>query len=165
MKAGHKKVEGVVTDAKSGLYTVKTTTGTTYTLAETSAVRYGRDVPKVGDEMVLWLDEGNLIMEAHKKKAGDTEPRFLSGKLVSINYGRSQLTVLISGQEQHFKLRPENRMFRNMAVGTPITVAINEVGEVIDLHVDSTSEAPRTGLQHPDNSSALKDFRHLGKPE
>ena len=32
MKSGHKKVEGVVIDMKSGLYTVKTTMGATLTL-------------------------------------------------------------------------------------------------------------------------------------
>ena len=46
MKAGHQKVEGVVTDMKSGLYTVKTTTGATLTLTEAAAVRHGHGVPK-----------------------------------------------------------------------------------------------------------------------
>jgi hypothetical protein len=34
LKAGHKKVEGVVTDIKSGIYTVKTQSGA-YTLSKT----------------------------------------------------------------------------------------------------------------------------------
>ena len=42
MKAGHKKVEGVVTEMKSGLYTVKSSTGATLTLTENAAVRHGR---------------------------------------------------------------------------------------------------------------------------
>ena len=42
MKAGHKKVEGVVTEVKSGLYTVKTSTGATLTLTETAVVRHGQ---------------------------------------------------------------------------------------------------------------------------
>jgi hypothetical protein len=53
MKAGHQKVEGVVSEVKSGLYTVKASTGATLTLTESAAVRQGRDVPKVGDEMTL----------------------------------------------------------------------------------------------------------------
>ena len=51
MKAGHKKVEGVVTELKSGLIVVKTPTGATLTLTENTAARLGRAVPKVGDEM------------------------------------------------------------------------------------------------------------------
>ena len=38
MKAGHKKVEGVVTEVKSGLYTVKTTTGATLTLTRSDGI-------------------------------------------------------------------------------------------------------------------------------
>jgi hypothetical protein len=158
-------VEGVVTQIKSGLYTVRTATGTNYTLAESAEVRYGRDVPKVGDEMILWINEGNHIMDVSKKGANSLSPRFMSGKLVSINYGRSQVTLSLAVGEESFKLRPESRMFRDIAVGTPVTIEVNKEGEVIDLHVDKDSEVPRRGLSHPDNGSALVGFRHLGKPE
>lgn len=53
MKAGHKKVEGVVSEVKSGLYTVKTSAGSPYTLADSASVRHGHGVPKVRDEMTL----------------------------------------------------------------------------------------------------------------
>jgi hypothetical protein len=54
LKAGHQKVEGVVTDIKSGLYTVKTQSGT-YTLSENAAIRHGHGAPKVGDDLILWV--------------------------------------------------------------------------------------------------------------
>jgi len=165
MRSGHQKVEGVVTDVRSGLYTVRTPTGTTYTLAESVAVRYGREVPKVGDEMILWINEGNNIMDANKKGASKMTPHFISGNLVSINYGQAQVRLSISGEEKSFKLRPESQKYTDMAVGTPVTIAVNEVGEVVDLHVDKASGAPRSGLDHPDNESALKGFRHLGNSE
>ncbi|MDK2741296.1 MAG: hypothetical protein NDI90_00140 [Nitrospira sp. BO4] len=165
MKANQIMVEGVVTQIKSGLYTVRTTTGTNYTLAESVAVRYGRDVPRVGDEMILWINDGNDIIEAMKKGAENWSPRFVSGKLVSINYGDSQITLSMAGGEQSYKLRPESRMFRDMSVGTAVTIAVNKEEEVIDVHVDKDSEVPRSSLGHPDNESALKGFRHLGKPE
>ena len=165
MKARQTMVEGVVTQMKSGLYTVKTATGTNYTLAESGAVRYGREVPRVGDEMILWINEGNDILDASKKGTNNLSPHFMSGKLVSINYGRSQITLSMAGAEESFQLRPESRMFRELAVGTPVTIAVNKEGEVIDINVDKDSEAPRSGLSHPDNESALKGFRHLGKRE
>ena len=121
--AGQTMVEGVVTQMKSGLYTVRTATGTNYTLAESAEARYGRDVPKVGDEMILWINEGNDIMGASKKGANNLSPRFMSGKCVSINYGRSQITLSMAGGGESFKLRPESRMFRDIAVGTPVTIA------------------------------------------
>lgn len=67
MKAGHQKVEGVVSEVPSGLYTVKTSTGATLTLTESAAARYGRTPSKAGDVMTLWLNEGNMVMDARPK--------------------------------------------------------------------------------------------------
>ena len=136
MKVGHKKVEGVVSEVKSGLYTVKTSTGATLTLTESAAVRQGRDVPKVGDEMTLWVNEGNMVMDARLKGQPGKAPRFISGTLTSIDNGKSKMTLSTSGGEQGFSLRPESRMFRDIAVGAEVTIEVNDTGEVIDIHKD-----------------------------
>jgi hypothetical protein len=136
MKAGHQKVEGVVTEVKSGLYTVKTPTGATLTLTEAAAFRQGRDVPKVGDEMTLWVNEGNMVMDARLKGQPGKAPRFISGTLSSIDNGKSQMTLSTSGGERGYSLRPESRMFRDIAVGTQVTIEVNDTGEVIDIHKD-----------------------------
>ena len=137
MKAGHQKVEGVVSEVRSGLYTVKTSTGATLTLAESVAVRYGRDLPKVGDAMTLWVNEGNMVMDARPKGQPGKAPHFISGTLASIDNGHSQLTLSASGSERNYKLKPESRMFREIAPGTHVTIEVNEAGEVIDLHKDT----------------------------
>ena len=136
MKSGHKKVEGVVTEVKSGLYTVKTPTGATLTLTEAAAVRQGHDVPKVGDEMTLWVNEGNMVMDVHTKGQPGHAHRFISGTLASIDYAKSQMTLSTSGGEKNFKLKPESRMFKDIAAGAQVTIEVNETGEVIDLHKD-----------------------------
>jgi hypothetical protein len=136
MKAGHKKVEGVVTDVKSGLYTVKTPAGATLTMTEEAAVRHGHGAPKVGDKMTLWVNEGNMVMDVHPKGEAANAHRYISGKLASIDNGKSQMTLSTSGGVKSFKLKPESRMFRDIAVGTLVTVEVNESGEVIDLHKD-----------------------------
>lgn len=134
MKSGHKKVEGVVSDVKSGLYTVKTATGTTYSLTETAAARHGHTVPKVGDEMTLWVNEGNMVIDAHMKGDAGKAHRFMSGKLTSIDYAKSQMTLSTSGGEKNLKLKPESRMFKDIAAGSEVTLELNETGEVIDIH-------------------------------
>ena len=165
MEAGHQKVEGVVTGLKSGVYTVKTATGTKYyTLADPVAVRYGGNALRVGDEMTLWVNEGNMVMDAIKKGTS-IKTQFISGRLVSINYGRSQMTLSMSEGERSFRLRPESRMFKDFAIGTLVTIVLNETGEVTDLQTSRTSDVPLSGLNHPENNSALIGFRHLGKPE
>lgn len=136
MKAGHQKVEGVVSEVKSGLYTVKTSTGATLTLAKAAATREGRRVPKVGDEMTLWVNEGNMVMDARPKGKPGQAPRFISGLLASIDNGTSQMTLSTSAGERGFKLRPESRMFRDIAVGTQVTIEVNDREEVIDIHKD-----------------------------
>ena len=134
MKAGHKKVEGVVTEVKSGLYTVKTTTGATLTLTEATVFRQGQAVPKVGDEVTLWVNEGNMVMDARPKGQPGKGPRFITGTLASIDNGKSQMTLSTSGGERGYSLRPESRMFRDIAVGSEVTIEVNEMGEVIDVH-------------------------------
>ena len=136
MKAGHKKVEGVVTDVKSGFITVKTPAGATLTLSENQAVRHGHSVPKVGDKMMLWVNEGNLVIDAHPKGEAANAHRYISGKLASIDNDKSQMTLSTSGGVKSFKLKRESRMFTDIAVGTPVTIELNEAGEVIDLHKD-----------------------------
>jgi len=136
MKAGHKKVEGVVTDVKSGLITVKTPTGATLTLTEDAALRHGHGAPKVGDAMTLWVNEGNMVIDAHPKGEAASAHRYISGTLAAIDNGKSQMTLSTSGGMKSFKLKPESRMFRDIAVGTPITIEVNESGEVIDIHKD-----------------------------
>ena len=136
MKAGHQKVEGVVSEVKSGLYTVKTSTGATLTLTEAAAVREGHRAPKVGDAMTLWVNEGNMVMDARPKGQPGKAPRFITGMLASIDNGKSQMTLVTSGGEKSFTLRPENRMFREIAVGAEVTIEVNDMGEVIDIHKD-----------------------------
>jgi hypothetical protein len=136
MKSGHQKVEGVVIEMKSGLYTVKTTTGATLTLTKAAAVRHGHNAPKIGDEMTLWVNEGNMVMDARPKGQPGKAPRFITGTLTSIDNGKSQLTLSTSGGEKFFPLRPESRMFRDIAVGAEVTIEVNDTGEVIDIHKD-----------------------------
>ena len=137
MKAGHKKVEGVVTELKSGLIIVKSSTGATLTLTEAAAVRQGKPVPKVGDEMTLWVNEGNMVMAAYPKGQPGKAPRFITGKLISIDNGKSHMTLSTSEGERDYSLRPESRMFRDIAVGSEITIEVNNTGEVIDIHRDT----------------------------
>jgi hypothetical protein len=136
MKAGHKKVEGMVIELKSGLYTVKTPTGATLTLTEKEALRHGHGAPKIGDKWILWVNEGNLVMDAHPKGEAATAHRYISGKLASIDNDKSQMTLSTSGGVKSFKLKRESRMFTDIAIGTPVTIELNEAGEVIDLHKD-----------------------------
>lgn len=134
LKAGHKKVEGVVSEIKSGLYTVKTPTGS-YTLSENASTRHGH-APKVGDEMTLWVNEANMVIDAHPKDEVAKAHRFVSGKLTSLDNVKSEIKLATADGETSFKIKPETRTFVDLAEGTPVTIELNEKGEVIDIHKD-----------------------------
>ena len=134
LKAGHKKVEGVVSDIKSGIYTVKTETGT-YTLSEAASSRHGHG-PKVGDEMVLWVNENNMVIDAHPKGQTAKAHRSISGKLVNMDNVKSEIKLSTPQGETTLRIKPETRGFADIPKGTPVTVELNEQGEVIDVHRD-----------------------------
>lgn len=136
MKFGHQKVEGVIIDLKSGLYTVRTSTGATLTLVNAAAVRLGYSIPKIGDGVTLWVNEGNMVMDVRPKGYTDKASHFITGTLTSIDYGKSQITLSMLGGEKGFLLRPESRMFRDIAIGAQVTIEVNDMGEVIDIHKD-----------------------------
>jgi len=136
MNAGHIKVEGMVSEVKSGFYTVKTSTGNTYTLTKSASVRHGHGVPNVGDAMTLWINEGNVVMDVSITGRAGQSPRFISGTLASIDTGQSQMTLSTSGGERDFTLRPESRTFRDIVAGAHVTIEVNEAGEAIDIHKD-----------------------------
>ena len=106
------------------------------TLTEAAAVRHGHGVPKVGDEMTLWVNEGNMVKDAHMKGQPDKAHRFISGTLASIDNAKSQMTLSTSGGAKNFKLKPESRMFRDSAAGTQVTIEVSETAEVIDIYKD-----------------------------
>jgi hypothetical protein len=77
-----------------------------------------------------------MVMAANPKGQPGKAPRFITGTLSSIDNGKSQMTLSTSGEERGYSLRPESRMFRNIAVGSEVTIEVNEMGEVIDIHKD-----------------------------
>jgi hypothetical protein len=86
--------------------------------------------------MTLWINEGNMVMAAHPKGEPGKPSRFISGTLASIDNGKSQMTLSTSKGERGYSLRPESRMFRDIAVGSEVTIEVNDTGEVIDIHKD-----------------------------
>lgn len=77
-----------------------------------------------------------MVMDARLKGQPGKAPRFISGTLMSNNNGKPQMTLSTSEGELGFSLRPESRMFRDIAVGTQVTLEVNDTGEVIEIHKD-----------------------------
>src|SRR5256712_1560397 len=128
---GYMMQDGVVTSARSGLYTVKTPTAT-YTLSDNAAIRHGHGVPNIGDEMTLFINEDNIVVDAYPK--GDVAYHALVlGDLMSIDYEESVVSLSTIYGLESFTLKPESRTFANLSKGTVVALELNENGEVIEV--------------------------------
>lgn len=130
---GHREVSGVVTGEKSGLLTVKLPDGSTMTLNSKNAQQHGHEVPKVGDEVTLVLNENNAVIEAHPK-GEKGHHQFITGKLVHVGLMKKEVKLMTSEGEKVFPIDRQEIKTGGLAEGTLVTVEVNEAGKVIDLH-------------------------------
>jgi hypothetical protein len=130
---GHQVVTGTVTGEKSGLFTVKTTEGTTHTLNAKASGRHGHDVPKVGDEVTLVLDHNNAVIEMHPKGKEGTH-RFVTGKLVYVGKMKKEIKLATPEGEKVFPIDRLEIKTGGIEEGSTVVAEVNESGTVIDLH-------------------------------
>jgi hypothetical protein len=128
---GHRLVTGVVSANKNGILTVKTPTGS-FTLNENVSRRHGHHVPRVGEEVVLTLDENNAVLDAHPK--GDTEDHtFYTGKLVYMGKMKKEVKIVTVDGEKVFPIERLEIKTKPFEEGTMVIIEVNEGGTVIDL--------------------------------
>lgn len=77
-----------------------------------------------------------MVIDVHPKGHSSKAPRFITGILASIDYDASKMILATSRGEKKYNLRPESRMFTDIAVGTEVTIEVSDTGEVIDIHKD-----------------------------
>ena len=63
----HRTISGVVTAEKSGLLTVKMADGTTMSVTTKASEKHGHEIPKVGQEVTLIVNENNNVIDMHLK--------------------------------------------------------------------------------------------------
>jgi tRNA threonylcarbamoyladenosine modification (KEOPS) complex Pcc1 subunit len=86
--------------------------------------------------MILWVSENNIVIDAHPKGQTAKAHRSISGELVNLDNVKSEIKLSTSQGETTLKIKPETRSFVDLAKGTPVTIELNENGEVIDVHRD-----------------------------
>ena len=121
------KLEGVVAEIRSGQVFVKTP-GARYSLNAKTAPQ---DV-KVGDELTLWVSDNNVAVDHHAKgKAG--VHRFITGKLTYASGDMKEIKLMMPEGERTFAVQHGESKLSRMKEGTPITVELNEAGNVIEI--------------------------------
>ncbi len=129
-KPGHViQVNGTVTKIQSGLIYVKTPTGQ-YTISAKTAPADAA----VGDEVSLWLNEENMVIDHHgKEKHKKGAHRLIFGKLIYTGTTKNQIKLATPEGEKVFPLERMEVKTKPIAEGSNIVVELNEDGTVIDL--------------------------------
>lgn len=129
---GHSKFTTIVTK-KAGTLVVTTPNGATHQLNENMARRHGQEPFKAGDEVIVVLDENNYIVDMHLT-GKEGAHRQVTGKLIHVGRMKKQIKLQTPDGEQVFPLAEEGQKTKGMEEGELVTVELNEVGTVIDMH-------------------------------
>jgi len=128
----HMNVTGTVTEVKSGILTVKTPVGV-LTLNQNVEQRHGHDAFKVGDQVSIWVNENNTVIDVHQK-GKDGVHRFVTGKLVYVGKMKKEIKLWTPEGDKVFPLDRLEVKTGGVEEGALVTVELNETGTVIDLH-------------------------------
>jgi uncharacterized protein YuzE len=123
------EVNGTVTKIQSGVIYVKTPTGQ-YTISAKTAPADAA----VGDEVSLWVNEENMVIDHHgKEKHKKGFHRLIFGKLIYVGKTKDQIKLQTPEGERIFPLERMEVKTKPIAEGSQIVVELNEEGTVIDL--------------------------------
>ena len=121
------KLSGVVAENASGQVFVKTPVGR-YNLNAKPA----QQNVKVGDELTLWGSDDNVAVDHHAKGAEGVH-RFITGKLTYTSDDKKEVKLMTPERNRSYSVQHGESTFSGMKEGTPITMDLNEGGNVIEI--------------------------------
>ena len=123
------EVDGTVSKIQSSVIYVKTPAGQ-YTINAKTAPADAA----VGDEVSLWVNEENMVIDHHgKEKNKKGSHRLIFGKLVYAGLTKKEIKLKTPEGEKVFPLERMEVKTKPIAEGSNIVVELNEEGTVIDL--------------------------------
>jgi uncharacterized protein YacL (UPF0231 family) len=122
------KVSGVISKIQPGRIAVTTTWG--HMSIQSDALAEA----KVGDEITVWVNENNVVIDAYPKGAARPVHRWIRGKLAYTSSDQNAIKLWTPEGEKDFTVKRNQSKFGSFAEGAPITVQLNDKGEVIDVH-------------------------------
>ena len=141
--ATHMKVSGVVAKLQATHVVVKTPWGQMKIAAQV--------LPKgleVGEEVEMWVNENNAVIDVHRKGDPTHSHKFVTGSLAYTSTDKTEIKLQTPEGEKTFDVQTGKSKLSSIAEGTPVTVEVNEEGKVIDVHrfnVEITfNKQPRT---------------------
>lgn len=105
----------------------------------------------VGDEVILWVNEDNSVIEVHRKGASRPHHRLITGHLVYTTAAKNEIKLWTPEGAKTFPV-DDSVIARLNAIseGAPVTVEVTEDRRVVDLHsLTLTVEVNTPQLAHP----------------
>ena len=122
-----------LSNGHTGALVVTTPNGATHQLNENMTRRHGQTPFKAGDEVIVELDENNYIVDMHLK-GKEGQHQHVTGTLIYVGKMKNQIKLQTPDGEKVFPLTEQGQKTKPIAEGTLVTIELNEVGAVIDVH-------------------------------
>lgn len=128
-KGTHMKVIGTVSAIQTDLITVKTAWGQIRISSATAPKNL-----EVGEEVEMQVNENNIVVDVHRVGDPSHSHRFVSGKLAYASKDKKEIKLWTPEGKKKFDVQSGRSQLSGIKEGTPITIELNEVGKVIDVH-------------------------------
>lgn len=122
------KVSGVISKIHSGRISVTTSWG--HMNIQSGALADA----KVGDEITVWVNENNIVIDAYPKGTPRPYHRWVRGKLTYASADKNSITLWTPEGEKDFTVKRNRTKFSSYKEGALLTVQLNDKGEVVDVH-------------------------------
>lgn len=132
--SGHRELVGTVKSIYGNVVFIHTEEGTTRTYTLSEGKREGVPSLKLGDKLLLEMDEGNQIIDLHRPHrhsavTGTIETLRPSDKMMTFRLGE--------GKAERFELKdPVIPKLAAVKEGTEITLEVDEQNRVMDIHLN-----------------------------
>lgn len=132
----HLAVPGTISQIRSGMLFVSTPAGLRpRVISPNHADRVGLHEAKAGDRVMLWVDEGNVLIDVHADGFQGQTHRIVSGRLrYADQYWNEIKLTTPNGIERYEVDALAGSKLSVMPEDAPVTVELDEDNIVIDIH-------------------------------
>jgi hypothetical protein len=132
----HRELNTIVSKIASGIIFVEPFEGLRpRTISPAKADRVGLHEAKAGDEITLVIDEGNVLVDAHKAGLPARGHRLLTGNLAYTDVSWSEVQLSTPGGIERYDVDAlAGSRLSLMPDGTPVVVELDEDNTIIDIH-------------------------------
>ncbi|MGQ0810942.1 MAG: hypothetical protein ACT4OO_06935 [Nitrospiraceae bacterium] len=121
-------LRGTISKLKSNFVFLKTPVGMVTVSSKTGV----RNV-KVGQDMVLWVHDANVVVDIYQKGRALPTRRFFSGRWAYASPDKRAITLWAPEGIQTFPAERGHAILSSLKEGVPITVETNQQGTVVEI--------------------------------